>query len=1136
MGLDLNTALISDTFDGLIKTTDGNVLTSSPLVITDGRGNDSSLALATAGNGVAITGTLTVDGVNIGSGLSTAQADITAIEAKTDFITVTGAVNLDTINSKAGFITVTQAVDLDTIESDIAVATAKTNFITVTQAVNLDTMESDILSAKTKTDFITISQAVNLDTVESGLATAQSDITAIEAKTDFITISSALNLNTVASNASAAKTKTDFLTVTQPVDLDTLESDVNVAKGDITAIEAKTDNITVTQAVNLDTMESDIADAKTKTDFITITQAVNLDTVESGLAQAQTDINQIEAKTNNITVTQAVNLDTMESDIAVNNAKNSYPAGDATKVGFISVTQAVDLDSMETDITNLSANKYDKTGGTISGSVVVTGDLTVNGTTTTVNTQTLSVKDPLIELANDNAANTVDTGFYANYSLDAGVTTKYAGLFKDASDSDKFKLFKGLEVEPTSSVDTAGTGYAKGDLVIGDLNADSGSISGTLSATTLGGTLSTAAQPNITSVGTLSSLDVGGDINVSNTSGAYLSIDTNSAAANAGVRLSESSTPTTNGAELVYDGADNKFHIKTGAASFTERLTIERDSGNVGIGTSSPAQALDVAGNINVSTGSSLYFGSTSVGILGNASGADYIAFSTNSGERMRIDSSGNLGVGTSSPAGKLSVLLGETNLSSASAAATTGYPLSIRFTGTASDANLIRHESSAAPSTYYTLMGTRYDNNKSFVINNKGSEIITYSDITSNGLGLSGGAGNLIRFDTNSLERMRISSAGYVGIGTSSPARVLHIEDSTTAAIQLENTSEADSFIDFMNPSRIFRVGYDDSADSFKIAVTNFNDNSLVVNSSGSVGIGSSSPVGKFEVNIGSSAAYFTRTAGDNGGSSPAFGILTDSSGSRLYSWGDGMKFYTGAVGGSPSERMLIDSSGVVQVRNQTPTIQLYNTDTSVAASQELGSIDFYTSDVSAARVSSYVKSIFDSAFGASYLTFGTSTGVSAPTERMRILSSGGITFNGDTAAANALDDYEEGTWTMGVAFGGASAGVTYADNTGSYTKIGRQVTVTGLLTLTNKGTSTGSFEITGLPFNIASGDENYTGVSIGYLSNVSFADYIQAWGEKNTSVIKFRETTNAGVQTNIDNTNLQNNSGFIFTLTYFV
>jgi hypothetical protein len=42
--------------------------------------------------------------------------------------------------------------------------------------------------------------------------------------------------------------------------------------------------------------------------------------------------------------------------------------------------------------------------------------------------------------------------------------------------------------------------------------------------------------------------------------------------------------------------------------------------------------------------------------------------------------------------------------------------------------------------------------------------------------------------------------------------------------------------------------------------------------------------------------------------------------------------------------------------------------------------------------------------------------------TERMRILAGGGLTFNGDTAAANALDDYEEGTWTMGIAFRVAS------------------------------------------------------------------------------------------------------------------
>jgi trimeric autotransporter adhesin len=127
-------------------------------------------------------------------------------------------------------------------------------------------------------------------------------------------------------------------------------------------------------------------------------------------------------------------------------------------------------------------------GGTVTvglpDNVIIAGDLTVNGTTTTINTQTLSVEDPLIELANQNASNSVDTGFFANYSLDAGVTTKYSGLFKDASDSDKFKLFKGLEVEPATTVDVLGAGYTKGDLVVNDLDAVT--ISGTLTGNVSG--------------------------------------------------------------------------------------------------------------------------------------------------------------------------------------------------------------------------------------------------------------------------------------------------------------------------------------------------------------------------------------------------------------------------------------------------------------------------------------------------------------------------------------------------------------------------------------------------------------------------------------------------------------------------
>ena len=71
------------------------------------------------------------------------------------------------------------------------------------------------------------------------------------------------------------------------------------------------------------------------------------------------------------------------------------------------------------------------------------------------------VEDPLIKLSKDNSADTVDIGFYGLY----GSSETYSGLFRDASDSGKWKLFKDLTSEPTTTVDVGGTGYSSGTLV-----------------------------------------------------------------------------------------------------------------------------------------------------------------------------------------------------------------------------------------------------------------------------------------------------------------------------------------------------------------------------------------------------------------------------------------------------------------------------------------------------------------------------------------------------------------------------------------------------------------------------------------------------------------------------------------------
>ena len=88
---------------------------------------------------------------------------------------------------------------------------------------------------------------------------------------------------------------------------------------------------------------------------------------------------------------------------------------------------------------------------------------------------------------------------------------------------------------------------------------------------------------------------------------------------------------------------------------------------------------------------------------------------------------------------------------------------------------------------------------------------------------------------------------------------------------------------------------------------------------------------------------------------------------------------------------------------------------------------------------------------------------------ERMRLLPAGGLTFNGDTAAANALDDYEEGTFTPSAQNFSVSGTSTL---TGQYVKVGRVVTVG--IKFVNTGTiAHGVSALITLPFAMATGTE---------------------------------------------------------------
>ena len=131
---------------------------------------------------------------------------------------------------------------------------------------------------------------------------------------------------------------------------------------------------------------------------------------------------------------------------------------------------------------------------TIGDNLVVTGNLTVQGDTTTVNTATLSVEDPLVVLGSgNNSSDSVDLGIYGLYDT-SGSQDLYSGLFRDASDSGKWKLFKDLQAEPSTTVNTGGTGYAVGTLVAnleGTVTGNASGLSSTL-AVASGGTNATS--------------------------------------------------------------------------------------------------------------------------------------------------------------------------------------------------------------------------------------------------------------------------------------------------------------------------------------------------------------------------------------------------------------------------------------------------------------------------------------------------------------------------------------------------------------------------------------------------------------------------------------------------------------------
>ena len=147
---------------------------------------------------------------------------------------------------------------------------------------------------------------------------------------------------------------------------------------------------------------------------------------------------------------------------------------------------------------------------------------------------------------------------------------------------------------------------------------------------------------------------------------------------------------------------------------------------------------------------------------------------------------------------------------------------------------------------------------------------------------------------------------------------------------------------------------------------------------------------------------------------------------------------------------------------------------------------------------------------------------------ERLRILSGGGITFNGDTATANALDDYEEGTWTPSFVGTTTNPVVTYDVIQGYYTKVGRKVTCQFILRTTGVTTQgAGTLQVAGLPFSSANLHLIYNAGSVAFAfnfpaNNAPMTGYVNKNSTKFTLVKADSDDPRDGISTGVGAANL--------------
>jgi len=560
---------------------------------------------------------------------------------------------------------------------------------------------------------------------------------------------------------------------------------------------------------------------------------------------------------------------------------------------------------------------------------------------------------------------------------------------------------------------------------------------------------------------------------------------------------------------------DNQITVGAGGTIITTTA-----SGNVGIGTTIPLGTLQINSGTSavvVSAGGSVGIGTTNpLGSLQVGAGSSIVL----------VTSTGSVGIGTDNPLGTLQVGAGTSAVVvSAGGSVSIGATIPLakfyldgganNYTPSASGTGLF--EVRGATSTYTMYIGI---DDQGGYFGHNGSNRKLFFDVNETTRMTIDSSGNVGIGTTNPLGKL------HVVIPTNGTALKLNNTlGGGGAYVDLDFDTYATSLAGYANAPATIRVIDDGSFSghiSFRTKGSSIGASQtekVRITSSGNVGIGITNPQAMLELSannntIGGDARAannrlrFTdtdtsKTSGQvNGGIEWYTG---DNSDPGVYAYissatdnvGDGVINFATGNATTIDQRMQLDDLGrllinttstspwpastptnrkiIISQNNDYVSIDLVRVDTSIGNGNIIGGFNFVGGENSAAmgevaKIHAAAEENWTDSTNKTALVFETTAAgnvTSAEVARMTgegylRLKTGGIQFNGDTSAANALDDYEEGTWTPTIT-GHTLSGTT----SGKYTKIGRTVVWWAQIVFGSSGNA--SAIINGLPFTVA-------------------------------------------------------------------